>query len=407
MRRIILGRHDPLADAAAGWSPTTFTGPLASDASGRTYFLGTPPSSGPYPDAYSVVALDSCGRQLWQTAQMPAPGVAPPAANPTLLVSGDQVIVQWGSVDAFDTATGASRWSVDLNVVAGENLQLDGAAEVGPSAASNGTLFVPLRTSTETVIVSIGPTGSPSILATIPPSASGDLVSTIVDGAGHIELELNAMSGDLVESFSTTGAPVFSSAFQCSSGIEGPLASGRTFIVTQGGPCLLTLQGDAAFSPMAAGGGSQEMAIDRDDSLYINDSTNVYSFTASGGARWTLETESPFTASRVAGPLLARRAENVLFIAQADKGPADPIHVRSLVAVDTQTGAAIASYPVDATRRLSPCSSSSSRPPTSWSSPRRRRRRPRWLRAGDPRPHAEWPTSQGSGTDGRRAALGW
>ena len=50
----------------------TFTGPQAADASGTTYFLGmisTPPDTH---SAYIVVALDSCGRQLWQTAPVRA-----------------------------------------------------------------------------------------------------------------------------------------------------------------------------------------------------------------------------------------------------------------------------------------------------------------------------------------------
>jgi outer membrane protein assembly factor BamB len=323
-------------------SDASFTGPLAADEFGTTYFLGS--FQGPSPTSYSVVALDSCGRTKWQSA--PAATKFINGARTTLLVSGDHVIVQWGSVDAFDRTNGEHLWNVDLDTFAGESLPSDDVAEIGPSAAAaDGAVFVVFETSSGAAIVSIAPDGTASTLTRLPPNRLGDLISLIVDGAGQVDVLLNtALHGALVDSVSRSGQLVFSNAFDCSPSFLGPMASGSSFIVMQSGPCVLTLEGQTGFSPMAGTGQYQRVAIDGQDNLYFaGNGQGVFSFDSTGHPRWT---HGP-TKFMVAGPLLA--SGGVLFVAEADlsarTGGASVVH---LVEVDTGTGAAIDSHAVEA-----------------------------------------------------------
>src|SRR5579859_428096 len=176
----------------------------AADPSGNTYFLGLFLASPNAQDAYFVVALDRCGRELWTIGPVRKQGsIGTRGAN--LLLSGDQVIVKWTSVDAYDRNTVAHLWDVDLAAIDGRRWA---SADWGPiAAAADGTSFVGVSTSLDYGIVSIGPGGNASTLASNVPRGTGsfDLTSVIVDGAGHVDVLLNAtLRGPLVESFSRT-----------------------------------------------------------------------------------------------------------------------------------------------------------------------------------------------------------
>jgi len=231
----------------------TFTGAWAADSDGTTYFLeyatlATLPAA-----SYSILALDSCGRQVWFNDGVATAVLGSTQIAPSVFVSGDQVIVQWGAVDSFDRANGAHRWNVNLNAFAGENLEEDSRAEIGPSAAAvDGTSFVAFETSDNAMLVSISPDGAPSLVAAMP--ATGDLISLIIDGAGELDVLFNsALQGPLVRSFAMNGSPVFSTPFACNDNNDNvaALASGSSFIAMQSGPCILPLEGSPDFFPSA------------------------------------------------------------------------------------------------------------------------------------------------------------
>ncbi len=310
----------------------TFEGPLATDDAGTTYFLGT---VGQYPSTYTIVALDSCGRQLWETAGTPTGQSS--QVRPSVLVNGAQLVVQWDAVDAFDRATGNPLWHVDLNTIAGENLAGDDGAEIGPStAAADGTTFVVFETGSLATLVAISPSGAPTTVATTP--NQGDLISLILDAAGHLDILFNsAIDGDYVESYTQAGAPVFSQAFSCNADFLGALASASDFLVMQTGPCVLTLQGAQDFSPTPAPpdeGDYAGIVIDAQNNLYANGSSStLFSFDDAGHPRWM----TPLANYAVGGPLLG--AGGQLFVVEVNLSAMPAPTVATVVALDASTGA--------------------------------------------------------------------
>jgi hypothetical protein len=318
----------PVGDAGA----TVFTGPWAADPTGATYYLGT---AGSYPSTYSVVAIDACGHLLWRTDGTPYGESS--EVRPTLLVDGDAVVVQIGSVDAFDRGSGSHLWNVSLDALAGEKLAGDDQAEIGPSAAAaDGSVYVAFETASTTILAAITPAGAPTIVAKTP--NQGDLISLILDAAGHLDMLINsALKGSYVESFTPGGTAVFASSFSCQAGFLGPLASGNDFLVMQTGACVLSLQGGPAFtfSPTPASEDFAAIVLDANDDLYVNESTATADrYDASGQRRWT----TPLTHYAVGGPLLADDGQMLLLEADLSQRPIARVTVAALA---TATGTTV------------------------------------------------------------------
>ena len=331
----------PVGDAGA----TVFTGPWAADSTGATYYLGT---AGRFPSSYSVVAIDACGHLLWRTDGTPYGESS--EVRPTLLVDGDAVVVQIAGVDAFDRRSGSHLWNVSLDALAGEKLAFDDQAEIGPSAAAaDGSVYVAFETSATTILAAITPAGAPSIVAKTP--TQGDLISLILDAAGHLDMLINSsLKGSYVESFTPGGSAVFASSFSCQASFLGPLASGNDFLVMQTGPCVLSFQGAPAFSfsPTPATGDFAAVVIDAQDNLYVSESTSTAdSYDASGQRRWTM----PLTQSTVGGPLLADDGEMLLLEADLSQRPIARVTVAALA---TASGTTVWSREVPTAGNLAP-----------------------------------------------------
>ncbi len=318
---------DPGTASDAG--AIAFTGPWAADPAGATYYLGT---AGPAPSTYSVVAVDACGHVLWRTDGTPyGPSNQ---VRPTLLLDGDAVVVQIGSVDAFDRSSGAHLWNVSLDALAGEKLASDDQAEIGPSAAAaDGTVYVAFETGSRATIAAITRAGAPSVVTTTPDQ--GDLISFILDAAGHLDILFNsALKGSYVESFTRTGAAVFASSFSCQAGFLGPLASGERFLLMQTGPCVLSLQGTPAFTfhPPPVSTDFSAIVVDGQDRLYVSDSSSgAASYDASGQQRWS----RPLPHYAAGGPVLAQNGQLLVLEADFSKRPITQVTVAAL---ETATG---------------------------------------------------------------------
>jgi hypothetical protein len=326
----------PLGSAADAGG-TTFVGPLAAGPDGTTYFVG---SVGRYPSDYSIAALDSCGHVAWQTdGTATGPSTQ---ARLSVLVSGDQVVVQWGAVDAFDRATGRPLWHVDLNAIAGENLGFDDQAEIGPAAASkDGTVFVVFETSSKATLLAIDPGGVASTVATT--RDDGDLISLVLDADGQLDVLFNsAIDGARVESFTRAGAHAFASSFQCSAGFLGNLASGSDFLVMESGPCVMTLKGAPGFTPTPNppdSGGFSSIVIDANDDLIVNGSDSTLArFDSTGRQRWSTK----LAHYAVAGPLLG--TGGTVFVVESDVGPGSS-GTANVVILDGASGSVEASGP--------------------------------------------------------------
>jgi hypothetical protein len=312
-------------------SAETFTGPLAADPSGWTYFLGTP---GPYPTTYTLVAIDACGILRWQATAATA-FINDEQAS--VVVSGDEVIVQVGAVDGFDRATGAHLWDVSLQAVATDagdgKLALDDGAEIGPTAtASDGTSYVELETVVGAWLLAISPAGA---LSTVTPlhATDGTVTDMIIDAAGNIDLLFNSIQGALVRSYSPSGALLSSGTFGCLQSFLGPLASGQSFLLMQTAGCALTLQGAPTFNLGGANlDGFGAMAIDADDNVYAT-VQGLYSFDATGQQRWMEATSEQV----IGGPLLG--AGGHVFVVESATGDSTDTAL-TLTALDTGTGTA-------------------------------------------------------------------
>lgn len=310
----------------------TFAGPRAADADGVTYFLGTP--AGPNPRSYALVAVAACGTLLWRSDDIATEFNS--GARPTLFVSGDQVVVQWGAVDAFDRRTGARRWNVNIraySIRAGFGDPFGNSwASVGPSASTrDGTVFLSFQTSTAGhQLLAISPTGVLSAVATLPRQNDGAPISLIVDRAGQLDVLLNTtLAGALVRSYSTRGDPRFASSFPCVRGFLGALASGTDFILMQTAPCALTLRGERGLSFAAMHESFGAAVIDAQNNLYLGGtSRGLRSLDAGGRLRW-----SATSAFVVGGPVLG--AGRRVFVAEQSEASA-PIN---LVALNADTGA--------------------------------------------------------------------
>jgi outer membrane protein assembly factor BamB len=384
----------PMADAGA----MTFNGPWAADPTGATYYLGT---AGAYPSTYSLIAVDACGHAMWRTDGTPYGQSS--QVRPTLLVDGDAVVVQIGAVDAFDRRTGDHLWSVSLDALAGEKLASDDQAEIGPSAAAaDGTVYVSFETATTMTIAAITAAGAPSVVARTP--AQGDLISFILDAAGHLDVLFNsALQGSYVESFTRSGSAVFAAAFSCQVTFLGPMASAASFLLMQTGPCVLSLQGTTAFtfSPAPEPGDFAAMVVGAQDSLYVNESTPMASsYDASGRRRWT----TPLPHYGLGGPLLSQSGE-VIFL-EADLS-SRPITSVTVAALDSASGSTLWSRDVGTMGDLAALGTA----PVLLTSARQTvfgiggNVVVALVAGGPPDPAAAWPTPSG-GVDSRNAARG-
>ncbi len=314
-----------------------FTGPWAADDAGTTYFLGTSPAQ--YPTTYTIAALDSCGALRWQSAPRP-PGFLN-GASPDVVVDGDRVLFQWGTVDAFDRMTGAHLWNVDLDAYAGEKLAGDDFAEIGPLAVSaDGTAFLTMTYGTRAVILSIDATGTPQTVANVS-GDTGDLSGFVLDAADHLDILFNSVDGEIVTSYARDGSKVFSSAFACNIGFLGPLAAGSSFVVMQSGPCGMDLTGASLFSP-PNDDSAQSVTIDATNNLYLAGGNAFASLDPTGSPRWT----TPGSDFVVSAPLLATQGQ--VFTAQLPASIASTAGPLSIVSYDAATGVELARYPTDA-----------------------------------------------------------
>ena len=335
----------PCAQAPAGttvWQTTlpqdqTFTGPAAADDDGSTYYLGVDQVR--YPNAYTVAALDSCGNLTWRSAPLPAKALN--GASADLVVTSDQVIYQWGTIDAFDRATGAHRWNVDLDAYAGEKLALDDAAEIGPLAvAEDGNAFLVMTYAAHSVILQITSSGALSTVVGTIRGSLGDISGFILDGDDHLDTLFNSVDGMIVTSYARDGSFVFSSALACNASFLGPLASGKSFIAMQSGPCFMDFTGATIFSPPVDEANGALVAIDGASNVYVvGGQPALTSLDPTGHTRWASST----TDLTVSSPLLASGGH--VFVAQVPASIATQSATVSLVEYDASTGASIASYP--------------------------------------------------------------
>lgn len=311
----------------------SFAGPLAADPSGWTYFLGAP---GRYPATYTLVAVDACGVLRWQADAVPTAYIN--NAQVSVVVSGAQVVVQWGAVDAFDRTTGAHLWNVSLQAVAIDagdgKLAFDDGAEIGPTvAASDGTRYVELESSVGSWLLAISPAGAVSTVTRLQ-GTDGTITDMILDAAGNIDVLFNSVNGALVRSYSPAGTLLASGTFGCVQSFLGPLASGSSFLLMQTVGCALTFQGTPAFTLGNAevSDGFSAMAVDGDDNVCAASAgPGLYGFDATGEQRWMA---TP-TAYVLGGPLLG--SGGVVFVMENSNGDSMNASVR-LLALEADTG---------------------------------------------------------------------
>ncbi len=177
-------------------------GPYAADAAGDTFFVSITPYGS---EDYSILALNACGRQLWQTG-----GISMGTQTnvlPSVIVAGDRAIAQFVNVDAFDIATGNHLWSVDLEALAGTSLRpADG--DLSPlAAAQDGTVYTAFFTASGGTIVAIDRAGHAMPIAS--PRLACEITGLTLDGAGHVDV----LCGPRVDAFTRAGSPAFSSDF--------------------------------------------------------------------------------------------------------------------------------------------------------------------------------------------------
>jgi hypothetical protein len=270
-------------------------GPLAGDSNGSTYFIGVTVSTPPRL-TYVVLSLDACGAVRWRSD--PVTSDETTALAPSAMVSGDRLVVHAGTtVDAFDLATGAHRWSADVAAFGasaglGDVLHDDNGV-LGPAAArGDGTLLLPYGTSSATAVLQVDGNGGVSVFSRERALSAGFPVSLIVDAAGNVDLLLNtALQGAEAVALNRSGSVAFTGSFGCTQSFIGPLASASDFIVQQDGLCSLRFDGTTGFDD-----GSQTdgfMVIDGSDNLYFPDGEAVGSDDSSGRARWTTRMPSP------------------------------------------------------------------------------------------------------------------
>jgi hypothetical protein len=403
-------------------SDQVFTGPWATDDAGYTYFLGLEPAQ--VPTAYTIVALDSCGRLVWRSSPR-----SPNTTSDTLwgvVVDGQRVLFQSGTVDAFDRATGAHLWNTDLDAFAGEVLAHDDQATAGPLAvSSDGTAYLTLGTHVKpvgvaygrsTVILSIDTAGNPQKVAdfTADTGYTGAIEGFVLDAADHLDVLYdadNGFVGGTVTSYARDGSMVFSSAFPCDTGYLGPLAAGSSFVVMQEGrPCGMGLTGSLPYSQPPHNYDAFALTLDAANDMYLagHFSTDakdwVTSLDTTATPRWAVSAGELV----LSAPLLATSCE--LFVASLPStwetaSMPGPI---SIVSYDTTTGTEVARHPTkvvipeDLTRppRLKMLLTAAAQVVFSFGGTATAT-----AVAQVPDPTARWPTSAG-GPDQRNAALG-
>jgi outer membrane protein assembly factor BamB len=393
-----------------------FTGPWATDDAGFTYFLGT--DSAQLPMEYTIVALDSCGRLVWRSSPR-SPNSTSDTGSPGIVVAGQRVLFQSGTVDAFDRATGEHLWNTDLDAFAGELLAHDDQASVGPLAvSSDGTAFLTLGTHVKpvgteygrsTVLLSIDTVGNPQKLADVTADTgyTGEIDGFVIDAADHLDLlyyDYKGVVGGALTSYARDGSMVFSSAFPCDAGYLGPLAAGSSFVVMQyTRPCGMGLTGSPSYA-QPHNYDALAVTLDAANDMYLAGKHMVSGLDATATSRWIVSAGELI----LSAPLLATGGE--LFVASlpATWETASMSGPISIVSYDTATGTEVARYP---TKVVIPAGVSG--PP-----------RPRMLLtaaaqvvfslrgtvtatavAQVPDPTAQWPTILG-GPDQRNAALG-
>ncbi len=307
-------------------------GPYAADAAGDTFFVSITPYGS---ENYSILALDACGRKLWETG-----GISMGTHTnvlPSVIVVGDRVIAQFVSVDALDIATGNHLWSVDLEALAGTSLRpADG--DLGPlAAAQDGTVYTAFLTASGGTIVAIDPAGHPMPIAS--PQLACAITGLTLDGAGNVDV----LCGPRVDSFTREGSPAFSSNFPCMTAGEGPLASSASDLYMEVASCFMSLDGVAG----ASLGGAINTAATTLGGLVVDGDGNVYtsqtfsslsSFDSSGASRWTASLALP-----VAGSLLLAEGGALLAVEAPLSSPDGPL---SIEVFDAATGALQRTAPV-------------------------------------------------------------
>ena len=175
--------------------------------------------------------------------------------------------------------------------------------------------------------------GGASVVARSP--TQGDLISLILDAAGHLDVLINSpLKGSYVESFTRSGTAAFASSFSCQVTSLGPMASAESFLLMQTGACVLSLQGTPAFTfrPAPEPGDFDAVVVDGQDSLYASESSAAAtSYDSSGQRRWT----TSLTHFAVGGPVLAQGGQ--LLLLEADLSTR-PIPAVTVVALDTASG---------------------------------------------------------------------
>jgi hypothetical protein len=319
----------------------SFTGPWATDAVGTTYFLGLDANA--YPNNYSILALDSCGHVAWRTALAPAKALN--GAIPDIVVDGDHVLYQWGTVDAFDRVTGHHLWNVDLDAYANERLALDDGAELGPLAvSSDGTAYLAISFGSGTAIASVDTAGNIATVVSRVRGDTGDISGFILDAANHLDILFNSVAGSIVTSHARDGTFQFSTPFSCNEQFLGPLASGDSFVVMQSGPCAMSLAGVNLFGPQMPSEGSQFVTLDAASNLYVvNGNPALSSVDASGNPRWA----TPAAADVVSAAVLA--TGNELFVTELPENIATEPGNVGVAAYDTQKGTLLGTFSTSAT----------------------------------------------------------
>lgn len=308
---------------------TPAAGPVAADPSGATYFIAVEALPRGQGFTYTVLSVDACGALRWQSE--PVRRVTTSGARPVAMVTGDQLVVQTVSVDAFDLATGARRWSTDLaafGAAAGlGDVFTQTGGPVGPAAAfADGSLLV--NFGDVKALLRVDRRGAVSVFSRGAAAFPGVAVSLAIDAAGHVDMLVNSTArGTLVVSFDASGAVRFAATLDCTQGFIGELVSGRSFVAQQNGLCALGFDGASRFNNRAQTAGA--LVVDANDNLYYPMGQGFGSADVSGRARWARSLDL------VMFPSVALGSRHVFALVQ----PNDDAARLGIIALDRSTGA--------------------------------------------------------------------
>lgn len=308
---------------------TPAAGPVAADPSGATYFIAVEALTGAQGFTYTVLSVDACGALRWQSE--PVRSVTTSGTRPVAMVTGDQLVVQTVSVDAFDLATGARRWSTDLaafGAAAGlGNVFTQTGGPVGPAAAfADGSMLVNFGDAK--ALLRVDRRGAVSVFSRGASAFPGVAVSLAIDAAGHVDMLVNStLRGTLVVSFDASGAVRFAASLDCTRSFIGELVSGRSFVAQQNGLCALGFDGASRFNNRAQTGGA--LVVDAADNLYFTVNQGFASADVSGRSRWARSLDSAMF------PSVALGSRDVFALVQ----PNDDAPRMGIIALDRSTGA--------------------------------------------------------------------